>query len=141
MKKVVNCGGVLIGGREPVSIQSMTNTKTADVKATVEQIKRLEEAGCQIVRVAVPDMDAAYAIKEIKAQVNIPVVADIHFDYRLAIQAIESGADKIRINPGNIGCHIYRQVYFTGYTADAGFLCTGIHPSQIRVYKKIYIIQ
>lgn len=103
MKKVVNCGGVLIGGREPVSIQSMTNTKTADVKATVEQIKRLEEAGCQIVRVAVPDMDAAYAIKEIKAQVNIPVVADIHFDYRLAIQAIESGADKIRINPGNIG--------------------------------------
>jgi len=103
MKKVVNCGGVLIGGREPVSIQSMTNTKTSDVKATVEQIRRLEEAGCQIVRVAVPDMDAALALKDIKEQVNIPVVADIHFDYRLAIQAIESGADKIRINPGNIG--------------------------------------
>lgn len=103
MKKVVDCGGVKIGGKEPVSIQSMTNTKTVDVKATVEQIRRLEEAGCQIIRLAVPDMDAALALKEIKAQAKIPVVADIHFDYTLAIQAIKSGADKIRINPGNIG--------------------------------------
>ena len=103
MKKLVDCGGVKIGGQEPVSIQSMTNTKTADVKATVHQIRQLEEAGCQIVRLAVPDMEAAGAIRQIKAKTAIPIVADIHFDYRLALEAIRSGADKIRINPGNIG--------------------------------------
>ncbi|MDO4438125.1 MAG: flavodoxin-dependent (E)-4-hydroxy-3-methylbut-2-enyl-diphosphate synthase [Eubacteriales bacterium] len=99
----VRIGKVVIGGNNPVAIQSMCNTKTSDVKATVEQIKRLEEAGCEIIRVAVPDMEAACAISEIKKQINIPIVADIHFDYKLAIAAIENGADKIRINPGNIG--------------------------------------
>lgn len=103
MKKKVNCGGVVIGGDAPVTIQSMTNTNTADVVSTVEQIARLEDAGCQIVRLAVPDQEAADALKEIKARVHIPVVADIHFDYRLALAAIRSGVDKIRINPGNIG--------------------------------------
>ena len=103
MKKAVYCGDVKIGGGEPVSIQSMTNTKTADVKATVEQIEALADAGCQIIRVAVPDMEAAKAIKEIKKRIRLPLVADIHFDYRLAIESIKSGADKIRINPGNIG--------------------------------------
>ena len=101
-KKVI-CGNLEIGGDAPVSIQSMTNTDTRDVKSTVEQIKRLEKAGCQLVRVAVPNSDAALAIREIKKSISIPIAADIHFDYRLAIQAIENGADKIRINPGNIG--------------------------------------
>ncbi|MBR1993468.1 MAG: flavodoxin-dependent (E)-4-hydroxy-3-methylbut-2-enyl-diphosphate synthase, partial [Firmicutes bacterium] len=91
------------GGGEPVSIQSMTNTKTTDVQGSLAQIRALEEAGCQIVRLAVPDMDAAAAFKEIKAKANVPLVADIHFDHRLAIAAIEAGADKVRINPGNIG--------------------------------------
>lgn len=101
----VNIGGVKIGGNNPIAIQSMCNTDTRDIKATVNQIKRLEEAGCEIIRVAVIDMEAASAIKEIRKNINIPLVADIHFDYRLALKAIESGADKIRINPGNIGVH------------------------------------
>lgn len=101
--RVVNIGGVLIGGNNPIAIQSMTNTKTEDVFATVNQILRLEEAGCEIIRCAVPTMEAAEAIGEIKKRVHIPVVADIHFDYRLAIAAMENGVDKIRINPGNIG--------------------------------------
>lgn len=99
----VKVGSVTIGGSDQVVIQSMTTTKTHDVKATVAQIKRLEEAGCQIVRVACPDMRAAEAIGEIKKEISIPLVADIHFDYKLALKAIEKGADKIRINPGNIG--------------------------------------
>lgn len=103
MKRQVTCGDVKIGGGAPISIQSMTNTKTADVKGTMRQIDRLTEAGCQIIRLAVPDMDAALALKEIKNKAKIPVVADIHFDYRLALAAMESGVDKIRINPGNIG--------------------------------------
>ena len=103
MKKKIMCGDVPIGGGSPVSIQSMTNTRTSDVSATLEQIKRLEKAGCQIVRMAVPDMDAAEGFREIKRKANLPLVADIHFDYRLALKAIEAGADKIRINPGNIG--------------------------------------
>ena len=101
--KVVNIGGVKIGGDNPIAIQSMCNTKTEDVAATVAQIHRLEAAGCQIIRVAVPTMEAAGAISEIKRKIHIPLVADIHFDYRLALAAIENGADKIRINPGNIG--------------------------------------
>ena len=101
--KVIDIGGVKIGGTYPVAIQSMTNTKTEDVKATVEQILRLEAVGCEIIRCAVPTMEAAEALGEIKKQIHIPLVADIHFDYRLAIAAIENGADKIRINPGNIG--------------------------------------
>lgn len=101
--RVVNIGGVLIGGNNPIAIQSMTNTKTEDVSATVNQILRLEEAGCEIIRCAVPTMEAAEAIGEIKKRVHIPVVADIHFDYRLAIAAMDNGVDKIRINPGNIG--------------------------------------
>lgn len=101
--KVINIGGVLIGGGNPVKIQSMTNTKTEDVAATVAQIKRLTKLGCEIIRCAVPTMEAAEALREIKKQIEIPLVADIHFDYRLAIAAMENGADKIRINPGNIG--------------------------------------
>lgn len=101
--KEIRIGNVVIGGRNPVSIQSMTNTKTEDVAGTVEQIRRLAMAGCEIVRVAVPTMEAARAIREIKRQAGMPVVADIHFDHRLALAAMENGADKIRINPGNIG--------------------------------------
>ncbi|WP_302328017.1 flavodoxin-dependent (E)-4-hydroxy-3-methylbut-2-enyl-diphosphate synthase [Enterocloster lavalensis] len=101
--KTVKIGNRLIGGGNPVLIQSMCNTKTEDVKATIAQILRLEQAGCEIIRVAVPTMEAAAALKEIKEQIHIPLVADIHFDYRLAVAAIENGADKIRINPGNIG--------------------------------------
>ncbi len=101
--KKVKIGTVTIGGGMPVAIQSMTNTKTEDVAATVVQIKELTEAGCDIIRCAVPTMEAAKALSEIKKQISIPLVADIHFDYRLAIAAIENGADKIRINPGNIG--------------------------------------
>ena len=101
--KVVQIGKRQIGGGNPILIQSMCNTKTEDVKATVEQTLALEHAGCDIIRVAVPTMEAAAALTEIKRQIHIPLVADIHFDYRLAIAAIECGADKIRINPGNIG--------------------------------------
>ena len=101
--RVVKIGDRVIGGGNPVLIQSMTNTKTQDVKSTVAQIKELEKAGCDIIRCAVPDMKAALAFKDIKKAISIPLVADIHFDYRLAIAAMENGADKIRINPGNIG--------------------------------------
>jgi len=101
--KVVKIGDRCIGGSYPVAIQSMCNTKTDDVEATVSQILALEAAGCEIIRVAVPDMKAAMAISDIKKRIHIPLVADIHFDYKLAIAAIENGADKIRINPGNIG--------------------------------------
>ncbi len=101
--KVVQIGNCKIGGGNPVAIQSMTNTKTEDVEATVAQILALEAAGCDIIRCAVPTMEAAEALTEIKKRIHIPLVADIHFDYRLAIAAIEHGADKIRINPGNIG--------------------------------------
>ena len=99
----ISIGNVKIGGNNPIAIQSMCNTDTRDAKATIEQIKRLEDEGCEIVRIAVPDMVACDAIKEIKKGINIPLVADIHFDYRLALKAIENGIDKIRINPGNIG--------------------------------------
>ena len=101
--RVISIGDRVIGGGNPILIQSMTNTKTEDVKATVEQIHRLEAAGCEIIRCTVPTMEAAQAIKEIKQQISIPLVADIHFDYKMAIAAMENGADKIRINPGNIG--------------------------------------
>ncbi len=101
--KKIQIGDRVIGGGNPILIQSMTNTRTDDVKATTEQIRRLTEAGCEIIRCAVPDMEAAKALGEIKKEISIPLVADIHFDYRLAIAAIEHGADKIRINPGNIG--------------------------------------
>lgn len=101
--KEVQIGTVKIGADNPIAIQSMTNTKTEDSKATVEQILALEKAGCEIVRCAVPTMEAARALAEIKKQIHIPLVADIHFDYRLAIAAVENGVDKIRINPGNIG--------------------------------------
>ena len=103
MTKTVQIGNRVIGGGNPILIQSMTNTKTENVEATVEQIKCLTAAGCDIIRCAVPTMEAAEALTEIKKQINIPLVADIHFDYRLAIAAMEHGADKIRINPGNIG--------------------------------------
>lgn len=103
MKRVVNVGGVLVGGDNPVSIQSMTNTDTRDIKSTVSQIKTLTKAGCEIIRVAVPDMEAAETVKKIKKEITIPLVVDIHFDYKLALECIKNGADKVRINPGNIG--------------------------------------
>lgn len=103
MTKKVKIGGLYIGGGYPVAIQSMTKTRTTDISSTVEQIKMLESAGCELVRVAVPDFESAQALKEIKKHISIPLIADIHFDYKLAIAAVEAGADKIRINPGNIG--------------------------------------
>ncbi|MFV0516558.1 MAG: flavodoxin-dependent (E)-4-hydroxy-3-methylbut-2-enyl-diphosphate synthase [Aminipila sp.] len=103
MRKSVNCGDIKIGGNAPISIQSMTNVPTADIKNVIGQINELQNAGCQIVRLAIPDMESAQALKVIKKSVSVPLVADIHFDYRLAITAIENGADKVRINPGNIG--------------------------------------
>ena len=103
MTKQITAGGVIIGGGAPVTIQSMTNTPTQDVEATLKQIRELAAAGCEIVRVAVPDMEAARAVGKIKEGSPIPVVVDIHFDYKLALEAIAAGADKVRINPGNIG--------------------------------------
>ncbi|MGE4213917.1 MAG: flavodoxin-dependent (E)-4-hydroxy-3-methylbut-2-enyl-diphosphate synthase [Anaerotignaceae bacterium] len=103
IKKTVEVGGLKIGGDHPIIIQSMCNTDTRDVSATVRQIKALEEAGCELVRVAVPDMEAAIAVGKIKEQISIPLVADIHFDYRLALEVMKQGVDKVRINPGNIG--------------------------------------
>lgn len=101
--KVIKIGDKLIGGGNPILIQSMTNTKTQDARATIEQINRLESAGCEIIRCTVPTIEAANALPEIKKNISIPLVADIHFDYKMAIAAMENGADKIRINPGNIG--------------------------------------
>jgi len=101
--KSVKVGGVTIGGGAPISVQSMTNTDTRDIQTTVAQIKSLEKVGCEIVRVAVPDQEAATALQQIKAQITIPLVADIHFDYQLALTAINNGVDALRINPGNIG--------------------------------------
>ena len=105
MSKKIQVGSVTVGGGAPVAIQSMCNTNTADVAATVSQILALEQAGCEIIRVAVPDMESAVAIGEIKKEIHIPLVADIHFDYKLALRCAEEGIDKIRINPGNIGSH------------------------------------
>lgn len=103
MTKQINVGGVCVGGGAPVTIQSMTNTKTHDVEATVKQIRRLAAVGCEIVRVAVPDEATARAVGDIRSRIDIPLVVDIHFDYKLALEAIAAGADKVRINPGNIG--------------------------------------
>jgi len=102
-KMTAKIGGIVIGGGNLIRVQSMTNTDTRNVKKTVAQIKKLEKAGCELVRVSVPDMESAVALKKIKSKINIPLIADIHFDHRLAIEAIKNGADKIRINPGNIG--------------------------------------
>ena len=103
MKKIVRIGNIMIGGNNPVTIQSMTNTKTEDIKSTLNQIFKLYNAGCEIVRVSVPNMEAAKAIKTLSKESPIPLVADIHFDYKLAIESIKNGANKVRINPGNIG--------------------------------------
>ena len=108
MTKKIMVGAVPVGGGAPVSIQSMCSTKTDDVSATVDQILRLEEAGCEIVRVAVPDMAAARAVGPIRSRIHIPLVADIHFDYKLALECVTQGIDKIRINPGNIGGEDFR---------------------------------
>ena len=101
--RAVHVGDRIIGGEAPVLVQSMTSTPAADVKATLTQAQRLVEAGCEMVRVAVPDREAAAAFEKLKAGISVPLVADIHFDYRLALAALERGADKVRINPGNIG--------------------------------------
>lgn len=103
MTKQIKIGNVAVGGGAVVPIQSMTNTRTTDVKATVEQIRRLQAAGCEIVRIAVPDMEAAKAVGAIKEQIELPLVVDIHFDYKLALECVAAGCDKVRINPGNIG--------------------------------------
>ena len=103
MTKQITVGGVPLGGGAPVPIQSMTNTPTHDVDATVRQIQQLTAAGCEIVRVAVPDLAAAKAVGKIRERIDIPLVVDIHFDYRLALECIAAGCDKVRINPGNIG--------------------------------------
>ncbi|SRR6056297_131768 len=100
--KMIFCGGIPIGGDSPISIQSMTNTKTWDVENTISQINRLKKAGCEIIRLAIPDMNSAEAIGKIKKRIDMPIIADIHFDHKLALAAVENGADKIRINPGNI---------------------------------------
>jgi len=105
MRKSVKVGNITIGGGAPVSVQSMTNVDSRDEQALLAQIRQLADAGCEIVRIAIPDMEAAEVLRRVKPQVDVPLVADIHFDYRLAIAAIEAGADKIRINPGNIGSH------------------------------------
>jgi len=101
--RAVKMGSIQIGGDAPISVQSMTNTDTRDVNETVAQIKRLEEAGCELIRVAIPDMEAASKVSQIKNQIKIPLIADIHFDYRLALEVLEQGIDGLRINPGNIG--------------------------------------
>ncbi len=103
ISKPIQIGGVTIGGGAPIVVQSMTNTDTRDIRATIEQIRELEDVGCELVRVAVPDAEAARAISEIKRGISIPLIADIHFDYRLALMALEAGADGLRLNPGNIG--------------------------------------
>ena len=103
MTRRISVGGVALGGGAPVVIQSMCNTKTENISATIDQIQRLEESGCEIIRVAVPDMAAAKSIGAIKSRIHIPLVADIHFDYKLALECAAQGIDKIRINPGNIG--------------------------------------
>lgn len=103
IKRTVDIGGVKIGGNNPIAIQSMCNTDTRNIKDTVNQILQLEDAGCEIIRVAVPDMEAAEAVKDIRKAIHIPLVVDIHFDYRLALECMKNGADKVRINPGNIG--------------------------------------
>ena len=103
MSKQIKIADKIIGGGAPIAIQSMCNTRTKDAESTIVQILELEKAGCDIIRVAVPDMDSARAIYDIKSKIHIPLVADIHFDYRLAVAAMESGVDKVRINPGNIG--------------------------------------
>ena len=101
----VQCKNIKIGSDNPIIIQSMTNTKTSDEESTIRQILQLEQEGCQMVRVSVPDEKSAKAISKIKSNINIPIVADIHFDYRLALLSIENGIDKLRINPGNIGSY------------------------------------
>lgn len=110
LSKTIKVGNLLIGGKQPIRIQSMTTTDTRDIGSTVSQIRALEEAGCEIIRVAVPDQATALALKEIKAGISIPLVADIHFDYRLALLAMEQGIDKLRINPGNIGPNLGEMV-------------------------------
>ncbi|MDO8734392.1 MAG: flavodoxin-dependent (E)-4-hydroxy-3-methylbut-2-enyl-diphosphate synthase, partial [Elusimicrobiota bacterium] len=101
--KKIKIGNIYIGGGQPVRVQSMTKTKTIDWRSTVNQIKKLEDLGCEIIRVAVPDMPSAKVLSKIKKNIKIPLVADIHFDWRLAVESINQGVDKIRINPGNIG--------------------------------------
>ena len=101
--KEVKVGDIIVGGEHAITVQSMTTTKTHDVKATLKEVERLEEAGCQIIRITVPDQSAANALYEIKKEMNVPLVADIHFNYRMALESVDAGADKIRINPGNIG--------------------------------------
>lgn len=141
IKKTVNIGGVKIGGREPIAIQSMTNTDTRDVESTVAQIKRLEDAGCEIIRCAVPDAQAAEAMGEIRKRISIPLVADIHFDYKLALRCMELGVNKIRINPGNIGSkervkQVVEMASFYGTPIRIGVNGGSLEKDLIEKYKK-----
>lgn len=134
--KVINIGGVRIGGGHPIAIQSMTKVKTAGIKKTVSQIRALERAGCEIIRVAVKDIDDACALSKIKKQINIPLVADIHFDYRLALGAIKHGADKIRVNPGNIGKPSYLEKVIKAARAGKVPIRIGVNSGSVGVTDK-----
>jgi (E)-4-hydroxy-3-methylbut-2-enyl-diphosphate synthase len=127
----ITLGGISIGGEAPVVVQSMTNTPTQDVLATVRQIKRLTYAGCEIVRIAVPDIQSARALKEIKAKVSLPIIADIHFDYRLALAAIQNGADGLRLNPG-------KEKGKGGGFRSAGSGCSHKDWGQCRLLEQVY---
>ena len=138
----VMVGSTPIGGDAPITVQSMAKTKTADVKATVEQIRELEDEGCEIIRIAVPDDEAAEAIREIKKRIRIPLVADIHFDYHLALKSIDAGADKIRINPGNIGsrahfCQVLRKAKERGIAIRIGVNSGSLEKDLLRKYGHI----
>ena len=129
--RVIKVGSALIGGGNPVLIQSMTNTDTRDVEATVNQILELERAGCEIIRCAVPDEKAAYALKQIKDKIHIPLIADIHFDYKLAVKSVESGADCIRINPGNLGGFERLKVVTDAVKASGAAIRVGINSGSL----------
>lgn len=129
--RVIKVGSALIGGGNPVLIQSMTNTDTRDVEATVNQILELERAGCEIIRCAVPDEKAAYALKQIKDKIHIPLIADIHFDYKLAVKSVESGADCIRINPGNLGGFERLKIVTDAVKASGAAIRVGINSGSL----------
>lgn len=127
----IKVGNILLGGGNPIRIQSMTNTDTRDISATIEQISKLEKAGCEIIRSAVPDMEAAIALKHIKDKINIPLIADIHFDYKLAVSALDNGADCIRINPGNLGGFDRLKIVTDAVKANGASIRVGVNSGSL----------